>query len=131
MDASKLESSCSSSSARARPLSVWARLIDLIKTFDSPGTEDYVGRCISLVERLVAQTDPPVTGAEVIGAIQSELPIPTSTADLPPTGVLGLCVNIATIVSHDEEDPVESIIKALRDRGLEYSCFPGTFDRES
>jgi hypothetical protein len=131
MDVSTPNHTDCSSSPRETIVSVWCRVKDLIATFDSPGTRHYVARCISLVERLVGQTHPPVTAADVVAAIQSELPLPASVEDLPPTGVLGLCINVATVVSHDEEDPVESIIRALSDRGVESSCFPGAADRES
>ena len=48
-----------------------------------------------------------VCGAELVSAIQAELAIPTVIAELPPSGLLGICVNLITVVHHAEEDPVE------------------------
>ena len=115
----------------ATPVSIWSLLKELIWTFDSPTSKYYVERCISLIDRLVAQTEPLVTATDLVGAIQSELPIPASSSQLPPTGLLGLCVNLATIVRHNEEDPAEYILRALSDKGIEFTCFPGAYDRES
>ena len=69
---------------------------------------------------------PPVSGEDLIGALQSELPIPISISELPRTGVLGLCVNLITIVRHDEVDPVEHILRAFEEEGFEAACFPGS-----
>ena len=74
---------------------------------------------------------PPVSGEDLIGALQSELPIPISISELPRTGVLGLCVNLITIVRLDEVDPVEHILRAFEEEGVEATCFPGAHDRES
>ena len=74
---------------------------------------------------------PEVSGADLIGALQCELPIPISISELPATGVLGLCVNLITIVHHDEVDPVEHILKAFVEDGVNATCFPGAHDRES
>jgi hypothetical protein len=38
--------------------------------------------------------------------------------ELPPVGVLGLCVNIITIVRNDVEDPIEFVLKALIEGGV-------------
>ncbi len=59
------------------------------------------------------------------------IPIPTKSAKLPPTGLLGLCVNLATIVRNDEVDPVECLIRALSEAGLDFACFPGEYSREA
>ncbi len=59
------------------------------------------------------------------------MPIPTEVAELPPTGILGLCVNIATIVHVDVEDPVECLIMALTEVGIDFTCFPGAYSRET
>jgi hypothetical protein len=84
-----------------------------------------------LAERLALRTEQHISGAELISAIQGELHIPTSVSELPPTGILGLRVNLITIVHHDEEDPLELILRALEDIGVESTCFPGGHDRES
>jgi hypothetical protein len=91
----------------------------------------YVERCIALAKRLISNTDPLPSGAELVGAIQNDLAIPTSQSELPPAGILGLCVNLITIVSHDSEDPIEMILTTLSDGGVEFACFPGAYERES
>jgi hypothetical protein len=58
------------------------------------------------------------------------MPILTTIAELPPTGILGLCVHLATITHRDEEDPVECLIRALSEGGINFSCFPGSHSRE-
>ena len=98
--------------------------------FDSPTTKLYVGSCIALAKRLVSNTVPLPSGAELVGTIQNDLAIPTSVSELPPAGILGICVNLITIVSHDSEDPIEIILRTLSDEGLEFVCFPGAYDRE-
>jgi hypothetical protein len=102
-----------------------------MNSFKTPITEEYVARCIGLAERLNSRTDPPVSGVDLIGVIQEELPIPTSISELPPTGILGLCVNMITIVCKAEEEPMERILRALEEDGVEATCIPGTHDRES
>ena len=79
----------------------------------------------------MARNEEHVTAADVVAAIQSELPIPTTASEVPVTGVLGLCVNLATIVRHDEEDPIELILRAFNGSGIESHCFPGAHERES
>jgi hypothetical protein len=83
------------------------------------------------VDRIVSKAEPVVSGVDLVAAIQSELPIPTSTLELRPAGLLGICVNIITIVSNAEEDPIECILKVLNDDGIEFICFPGQYERES
>jgi hypothetical protein len=99
--------------------------------FDSPVTKYYLERCIGLVERLITNVEPLPSGADLVGSIQNDLSIPTSASELPTTGVLGLCVNLITIVSQDEEDPIELLLTTLSDRGVESICFPGAYERES
>ena len=103
----------------------------MLTQFDSPTTKLYVGRCIALAERLNCNAEPLPSGEELVDTIQNELVIPTSPSELPPAGVLGLCVNIITIVRHDSEDPIEFIMKTLADGGVESMCFPGAYERES
>jgi hypothetical protein len=99
-------------------------------TFDSPSTKLYVGRCIGLVETIVSNTQPQLNAEDLVEAIQSELKTPSQTSELPPVGVLGLCVNVITIVRNDFEDPIESIMKAFSDSGVEAVCFPGSCERQ-
>jgi hypothetical protein len=70
----------------------------VISSFDCAITKDYVAACIAIVEKIVLKAQPLVTGTDLVTAIQTELPIPTSDLELPPTGLLGLCVNLITIV---------------------------------
>jgi hypothetical protein len=98
---------------------------------DSPTTKLYVGSVIALAKKLLSNAEPLPSGADLVGTIQNDLAIPTSVSDLPPAGILGVCVNLVTIVSHDSEDPIEIILKTLSDKGLELVCFPGAYDRES
>jgi hypothetical protein len=72
-----------------------------------------------------------VSGTDLVAAIQSELPIPTTISELPSSGILGLCINLITIVHAEEEDPVECIVRAFEDAGIDFTCFPGEYDRES
>jgi hypothetical protein len=89
-----------------------------MRSFDSPVSKAYVSRCISLVESIASRTEPPISGLDLVSAIQEEVPIPTTISGLPPNGILGLCVNLITIVRHDEEDPVELIMRVLKDEGV-------------
>ncbi len=57
--------------------------------------------------------------------------IPTKSSELPPVGVLGLCINAITIVRNDIEDPIELVLKAFIDNGVEAVCFPEAYERES
>jgi hypothetical protein len=100
-------------------------------TFDSPTTKLYVGRCIALAERIVSNTEPLPKGIDLVATIQNELKIPATASELPPVGVLGLCINLITIVRNDSEDPMEFILNALIDGGVEAACFPGAYERES
>ncbi len=100
-------------------------------SFDSHETRNYVGRCISLAEKLATEIEPTITPTDLIVAIQSELPIPITLSELPPTGILGMIVNLSTIVSNDAEDPIEYVEKTFFDRGIKASVFPGSCDRES
>jgi hypothetical protein len=100
-------------------------------TFDSPTTKDYISTCISLAERIASRADQAISGADLVTAIQSELHIPIAVSELPPSGILGLGINLITIVSHDEEDPVELIMSAFKEEGVEASCFPASHDRNS
>jgi hypothetical protein len=111
--------------------SIWGRLIDVLAQFDSPATKYYLEKCNALVERLITNVKPLPTGADLVGSIQNELHIPTSASELPTTGVLGLCVNLITIVCQEEEDPIELILSSLSDGGVDSICFPGTYERES
>jgi hypothetical protein len=83
------------------------------------------------VERVVSRAEPLVRGADLVAAIQSELPIPTSTLELRPAGLLGICLNIITIVNNAEEDPIECILTVFNKDGIEFICFPGQYERES
>ncbi len=96
-------------------VSIWSRLKELLACFETVETTHYVSRCMSLAERLAAKTEPIVIAEELVLAIQSELPIPVTPSQLPTTGVLGLCVNLATILRHDEEDPIECIVRTFSD----------------
>jgi hypothetical protein len=103
------------SSSEASKPTLWSRLNEVLGSFDCAITKHYVAKCMELVEKVVSKAEPHVRGADLIAAIQSEMPIPTSTLELHPTGLLGMCVNIITIVSNAEEDPIECISKALND----------------
>jgi hypothetical protein len=129
MDPKSANIPASVSSPGPRTLSIWSRLIELMGTFDSPQTRHYVGHCISLAERIASQTEPLVSPTELLVAIQSELPIPITSSSLPPTGLLGLCVNLATITCHVEEDPIEDILRIYSERGIDATCYPGAHDR--
>jgi hypothetical protein len=72
-----------------------------------------------------------VCGRDLIDAIQSELPIPASQSELPLTGILGICVNLITIVHNYEEDPIEVILRVLSEEGLNFICFPEAYDRDT
>ena len=87
-------------------------------SFNSPITKQYVEKCIAVAERLVSNSKPLPSGADLVGAIQSELMITNLSLELPPVGVLGLCVNIITIVRNDVEDPIEFVLKALIEGGV-------------
>ena len=50
---------------------------------------------------------------------------------MPPVGILGFCLNLITIVSHDTEDPIEPILKTLSEAGVESFCFPGIYERQT
>ena len=54
-----------------------------------------------------------VCAEDLVAAIQTELDIPTSVSEIPPSGVLGILVNLITIVAHSEEDPIEQICSAF------------------
>jgi hypothetical protein len=86
-----------------------------MRKFDSPTTKDYIKRCIHLAESSASKTVPPISGEELVTAIQSELHVPTAVSELPPSGILGLGINLITIVHHDEEDPIELILRTLKD----------------
>jgi hypothetical protein len=118
-------------SSGADHTSIWASLVQVLSSFDGPITKHYVGSCIALVKRIEANVEPLVTGSDLVGAIQAELPIPTSASELPPSGLLGLCVNLITIVMHTEEDPIEEAVAALNKAGVEFICIPGPHDRDS
>jgi hypothetical protein len=121
----------SASSSAALETTIWSRLIELMGSFDCAVTKNYVSACIALVEKIVSKAQPLVCGADLICAIQTEVPIPTSASELPPAGLLGVCVNLITIVRHAEEDPIECILTALTDGGVDFICFPGAYERES
>ena len=70
-------------------------------TFESPTAKLYVGRCIGLAKRIVSNTEPLPKGVDLAAAIQDEMKIPAAASELPPVGVLGLCVNVITIVRND------------------------------
>jgi hypothetical protein len=106
-------------------------MIEFIRTLDSVVTKEYVNRCADLAERLASNAEPQVSGEDLIAAIQEEVPIPTTISDLPPTGLLGLCVNLVTIVHHEEEDPIENVLRTLSEGGIQLICYPGTHHRES
>jgi hypothetical protein len=90
-----------------------------------------VAACIALVNRILSKTEPTVCGEDLVEALQTELPIPTSASDIPSSGLLGVCVNLVTIVCHAEEDPIEYVLAALTEGGVDFTCFPGAYDRES
>jgi hypothetical protein len=130
MDASLPNSFSSESTPAALQASIWSQLIELMATFDSATTKNYVSACIALVEKIVSKAQPQICATDLINAIQTELPIPTSASDLPPAGLLGLCVNLITIVRHSEEDPIECILAGFTVEGVDFICFPGPYDRE-
>ncbi len=103
----------------------------MMGTFDGPTTNNYVNSCIALVMRIINHSEPQVSGADLVSSIQTELAIPTVLSEIPPAGLLGLCVHLITIVQHDEEDPIECIVRALTDAAVNFSCFPGSYDRQS
>jgi hypothetical protein len=109
----------------------WASLVQLLNSFDGPITKQYVGNCIAVVKSIESKSEPLVSGADLVSAIQAEMPIPTSASELPPSGLLGLRVNLITIVHHAEEDPIEEAVAALKDAGVEFICIPGPHDRDS
>jgi hypothetical protein len=84
-----------------------------------------------MVERIMAKADPMVCGEDLVSALQTELTIPTSASDMPSSGLLGVCVNLVTIVCHAEEEPIEYFLTALTDGRVDFICFPGAHDRES
>jgi hypothetical protein len=131
MEANSAAISTASSSPGTSEATIWSRLIELMSSFDSQTTKIYVRRCIALAERLVTNTEPVPHGVELVGTIQNEMKIPGTASELPPVGVLGLCVNVITIVRNDSEDPMEFILNALILGGVEAACFPGAYERES
>jgi hypothetical protein len=86
---------------------------------------------MTLVERITSNTESLISGADIVNAIQGEVPIPTEISVLPDAGVLGLCINLITIVCHDEEDPIECILRVFIDGEVEATCLPGANERES
>ncbi len=110
---------------------IWSRLIELMNSFDCPTTKNYVTTCITVVDRIILKAHPLVTGIDLVTAIQTEVPIPTLASELKPVGILGLIVNLITIVVHSEEDPIESIVSSLKEAGVDFMCLPGAYDRES
>jgi hypothetical protein len=110
---------------------IWSRMIEVLGQFDSPVTKTYVSRCVALIERIVSNAEPLVSGADIVMAIQSELAIPSKESELPAVGLLGLCINLITIVRHDEEDPVECILRGFDDEQVDCACFPGAYEREN
>jgi hypothetical protein len=131
MDSTFHCSFASASSSAALQSTIWSRLTELMGSFESEVTTSYVSTCIALVEKIASKAQPLVRGTDLIYAIQAELPIPTSASELPPAGVLGVCINLITIVRHGEEDPIECILTAFSDCGVDFICFPGAYDRES
>ena len=91
----------------ASKTSIWSCLLEVMASFDSPITRHYIARCNSVVERMLSNDDPKICGEDLVTTLQSELPIPTSASQVPISGILGLCVNMITIVYNSEEDPVE------------------------
>ena len=83
------------------------------------------------MEKILSKTEPLPTGNDLVATIQNELNIPTTASELPSVGVLGLCINLITIVRNDDEDPIELIMNAFNVGGVEAACFPGAFERES
>jgi hypothetical protein len=110
---------------------IWSSLVHLITSFDCPITKSYVDSCIAIVKKIESNTEPPVSGADLVAAIQTELPIPTSASELPPSGLLGLCVNFITIAHHAQEDPIEEAEVALNQAGAKFICIPGPHERAS
>lgn len=131
MDAETSIVAPSKSSTGTENASIWTSLLQLITSFDCPITKCYVDNCIAIVKKIESNTEPRVSGADLVAAIQTELPIPTSTSELPPSGLLGICVNFITIVHHTEEDPIEEAIDALNQVGAKFICIPGSHDRAS
>ena len=107
----KLISQVSNSTSSKK--SIWSSLLQVIASFDSPITKNYIAACNSYVERILSKSDPTICGEDLVSVLQTELPIPTSVSQLPPSGILGICVNLITIVVHSEEDPVELVLDAF------------------
>jgi hypothetical protein len=131
MDSTFPKSFASASSSASLETSIWSRLIEVISSFDCAITKDYVAACIAIVEKIMSKEQPLIIGTDLIAAIQTELPIPTSAIELAPAGLLGVCINLITIVQPTEEDPIECILSALIDGGFDFICFPGAYDREA
>jgi hypothetical protein len=110
---------------------IWPVLVQLLGSFDGPITKQYIASCIDVVKRIEYNAEPQISGADLVGALQAELPIPTSASELPPSGLLGLRVNLITIVHHAEEDPIEEAVGALKGAGVDFICLPGPHDRAS
>ena len=131
MESSLTKSLAGASSSGALSTGIWNRFIELMNSFDSPITKNYVTTCTKLVEKIVLRAQPLVTGTDLVTAIQTEVPIPTLPSELKPTGLLGLSVNLITIVLHAEEDPIECIVRALTETGIDFICFPEAYERQS
>ncbi len=69
MEESLASTRAAGSSQQISQATIWTRFIDLMKTFDTPATKLYVGKCIAIVERIISNAFPLPDGGELVGAI--------------------------------------------------------------